>query len=272
MASLAAMRALGVQHRQPTPTHVMIQAPDMRGSESVGRAPRHGQSGTAMRLFTGLLSAQSFDSQLVGDASLMKRPMERVAQPLRLTGADARTRKGTPPVDIVGAALCRGSNPGCRSQTPRSNRRTHAPASYARGPTTIIALAASRTPRASRRVALCGPATDGLRITLRPPRRHASQRSPCRGGFFPAAFFLVAGLLVSLERLLIENVGFPLTRTGFFPRSMGRADRGRERAGERSGAGRGFALTFASSVHPFPWRWCRSRLMNCPCSPRRGLC
>ena len=50
-----------------------------------------GNAGTAMRLFTGLLSRRA-DSQLIGDASLMKQPMERVAQPLRLMGADVRTR------------------------------------------------------------------------------------------------------------------------------------------------------------------------------------
>ena len=59
-----------------------------------------GNAGTAIRLFTGLLAAQAFSSRLIGDASLMKRPMERVAKPLREMGAEVRTHDGKPPVDI----------------------------------------------------------------------------------------------------------------------------------------------------------------------------
>src|SRR5271154_4272310 len=102
LASLAAMRALGVSIEQPDPTRVVIHGVGLRGLTDAGRALDMGNAGTAMRLFTGLLSAQSFNSQLIGDASLMKRPMERVAKPLREMGADVRTHDGTPPVDIGG--------------------------------------------------------------------------------------------------------------------------------------------------------------------------
>ncbi|HEY4969337.1 MAG TPA: 3-phosphoshikimate 1-carboxyvinyltransferase, partial [Steroidobacteraceae bacterium] len=91
LASLAAMRALGVAIEQPGATHVVIQGVGLRGLRAAGRALDMGNAGTAMRLFTGLLAAQDFDSQLIGDASLMKRPMERVAAPLRSMGADVRT-------------------------------------------------------------------------------------------------------------------------------------------------------------------------------------
>ncbi len=105
LASLAAMRALGVRIEQPGATRVLIHGVGMHGLKGAGHALDMGNAGTAMRLFTGLLSAQKFDSQLIGDASLMKRPMERVAKPLRAMGADVRTHNGTPPVDI-------GGNPG----------------------------------------------------------------------------------------------------------------------------------------------------------------
>ena len=61
-----------------------------------------GNSGTAMRLFCGLLAGQRFDSELIGDASLMRRPMERVAVPLRRMGAVIDTNSGCPPVRIAG--------------------------------------------------------------------------------------------------------------------------------------------------------------------------
>ena len=61
-----------------------------------------GNSGTSMRLLTGILAGQEFESTLVGDESLMRRPMERVAEPLRRMGADVRTREGRPPVIVSG--------------------------------------------------------------------------------------------------------------------------------------------------------------------------
>src|SRR5258708_36346071 len=108
LASLAAMRALGVHIEQPSPTDVVIRGAGLRGLQDARRTLDMGNAGTAMRLFTGLLSAQDFNSQLIGDASLMKRPMERVAKPLREMGADVRTHGGTPPVDIGGGRKLHG--------------------------------------------------------------------------------------------------------------------------------------------------------------------
>jgi 3-phosphoshikimate 1-carboxyvinyltransferase len=67
-----------------------------------------GNAGTAMRLMMGLLAPQRFDATLVGDASLMRRPMERVAQPLRAMGARIDTHEGRPPVVIHGTPELRG--------------------------------------------------------------------------------------------------------------------------------------------------------------------
>jgi 3-phosphoshikimate 1-carboxyvinyltransferase len=108
LATLAAMRALGVRIEQPSPTEVIVHGAGMHGLKAAGRPLDMGNAGTAMRLFTGLLSAQAFESRLVGDESLMKRPMERVAKPLREMGADVRTRDGTPPVDIGGPSKLHG--------------------------------------------------------------------------------------------------------------------------------------------------------------------
>ena len=63
-----------------------------------------------MRLLSGMLSAQQFDSVMTGDASLSKRPMERIAKPLREMGAQIQTtgERGTPPVSITGAQALKG--------------------------------------------------------------------------------------------------------------------------------------------------------------------
>jgi 3-phosphoshikimate 1-carboxyvinyltransferase len=227
MASLAAMRALGVHIEQPSPTHVLIHGAGMHGLKNAGRPLDMGNAGTAMRLFTGLLSAQGFDSQLIGDASLMKRPMERVAQPLRTMGAEVRTRSGTPPVDIVGGRALQGIEYRMPIASAQVKSAIMLAALYARGATTIIAPAVSRD-HSERMLESCGVrvVTDGLRITVRPPQRLANQKLTVPGDFSSAAFFMVAGLLgAASDGLLIENVGLNPTRTGLLDilRRMGAA-------------------------------------------------
>jgi 3-phosphoshikimate 1-carboxyvinyltransferase len=216
LASLAAMRALGVHIEQPSATRVLIHGVGMHGLKGADRPLDMGNAGTAMRLFTGLLSAQKFDSQLVGDASLMKRPMERVAKPLREMGADVRTRNGTPPVDI-------GANSGLRGidyQMPIASAQVKSAillaALYAAEPTTITAPGVSRD-HSERMLKSSGVRLDidGLRITLHPPRRLVSQKINVPGDFSSAAFFIVAGLLAAPpEGLVIQNVGLNPTRVG----------------------------------------------------------
>jgi 3-phosphoshikimate 1-carboxyvinyltransferase len=225
LASVAAMRALGVNIEQPSPTHVLIHGMGLRGLRDAGRALDMGNAGTAMRLFTGLLSAQAFNSQLIGDASLMKRPMERVAKPLREMGADVRTRNGTPPVDIGGGRRLQGIEYRMPVASAQVKSAVLLAALYADGATTVIAPNITRD-HSERMLESCGVHLDidGLRTTLHPPRRLTNQRFNVPGDFSSAAFFIVAGLLgASATGLLIQNVGLNPTRTGLLDilRSMG---------------------------------------------------
>jgi 3-phosphoshikimate 1-carboxyvinyltransferase len=225
LATLTAMRALGVHIEQPSSTEVTVHGVGLRGLQGAGRALDMGNAGTAMRLFTGLLSAQSFDSHLIGDASLMKRPMERVAKPLREMGADVRTRNGTPPVDIGGGRRLRGIDYRMPVASAQVKSAILLAALYADGPTTVIAPAVNRD-HSERMLASCGVRLEieGLRTTLHPPRALANQRLNVPGDFSSAAFFIVAGLLGAAgEGLLIRNVGLNPTRTGLLDilRSMG---------------------------------------------------
>ena len=108
LATLAALRALGVEIERPEPTHVIVHGAGARGLRGVSQPLDMGNAGTAMRLFMGLLAGQSFDSTLVGDGSLMKRPMERAAGPLRQMGAVIETLNGRPPVVIRGGQRLHG--------------------------------------------------------------------------------------------------------------------------------------------------------------------
>jgi 3-phosphoshikimate 1-carboxyvinyltransferase len=216
MASLRAMRSLGVRIEQRSTTEVLIHGVGMHGLKSAGQALDMGNAGTAMRLFTGLLSAQQFDSQLVGDATLMQRPMERVARPLREMGADVRTHNGTAPVDIGGGHRLRGIDYHMPIASAQVKSAILLASLYADAATTITAPAVSRD-HSERMLKSCGAriSTDGLRTTLHPADRLHSQKLTVPGDFSSAAFFMVAGLLgAPPEGLFIRNVGLNPTRTG----------------------------------------------------------
>jgi 3-phosphoshikimate 1-carboxyvinyltransferase len=225
LATLSAMRALGVRIEQSGDTRVLIHGVGLHGLRNAGRALDMGNAGTAMRLFAGLLAAQKFDSRLVGDASLMQRPMERVARPLREMGADVRTSNGTPPLDIGGGRRLHGIEYRMPMSSAQVKSAILLAALYADSATSISAPAISRD-HSERMLRACGVRldTDGLRVALHPPQRLLNQKLTVPGDFSSAAFFIVAGCLAApQEGLLISGVGMNPTRTGLLDilRSMG---------------------------------------------------
>lgn len=109
LATLRAFRALGVQIDGPQEGSVTIHGVGMRGLKQPAGAIDLGNSGTSMRLLTGLFGAQAFDCTLTGDKSLSTRPMRRVTDPLQQMGADiSTTGQGTPPVKIKGGQRLHG--------------------------------------------------------------------------------------------------------------------------------------------------------------------
>src|SRR6266702_5014588 len=114
MHTVNAMRALGIKIEQPQPDTLIVH-----GKKRVLTSPKKeidcGNSGTTMRLFAGLLAGQTFESRLVGDASLSRRPMDREIAPLQRMGANitAEGPEETPPLRIHG-----GSLRGIRYQMP----------------------------------------------------------------------------------------------------------------------------------------------------------
>jgi 3-phosphoshikimate 1-carboxyvinyltransferase len=225
LASLKAMRALGVHIERPEPARVRVRGVGLHGLKAAARALDMGNAGTAMRLFAGLLAAQSFASTLIGDESLMQRPMERVARPLREMGADVRTRDGKPPLEIGGGRRLHGIDYRMPVASAQVKSALLLAGLYADGPTTVSSPAACRD-HSERMLASAGVRIDtsGLVTTLHPPARLASQSLEVPGDFSSAAFFIVAGLLgAAPEGMLLENVGVNPTRTGLLDilRSMG---------------------------------------------------
>ena len=216
LASMRAMRALGVEVLQRSPTDVEIRGRGMRGLKGAGRALDMGNAGTAIRLFTGLLAPQEFDSHLVGDQSLMKRPMERVAKPLRAMGADVQTSGGTPPVHIRGGHPLQGLTYEMPVASAQVKSAILLAGLYANGATTVVSPALSRD-HSERMLESFGVrvTTQGLTVRLEPPQRLEGQRISVPGDFSSAAFFIVAALLGARgDGLLIRNVGLNPTRTG----------------------------------------------------------
>jgi 3-phosphoshikimate 1-carboxyvinyltransferase len=216
LASMRAMRALGVEVLQRSPTDVEIRGRGMRGLKGAGQALDMGNAGTAIRLFTGLLAAQEFDSHLVGDQSLMKRPMERVAKPLRAMGADVQTSGGTPPVHIRGGHPLQGLTYEMPVASAQVKSAILLAGLYANGATTVVSPAVSRD-HSERMLESFGVrvTTQGLTVRLEPPQRLEGQRISVPGDFSSAAFFIVAALLGARgDGLLIRNVGLNPTRTG----------------------------------------------------------
>src|SRR6202171_4135461 len=167
LATLNAMRALGVSIECLNATHVIIHGSGLRGLKGAQHALDMGNAGTAMRLFTGLLAAQEFSSTLIGDASLMKRPMERVAKPLREMGADVRTHHGTPPVDIRGARRLHGIDYHMPIASAQVKSAILLASLYGDGATSVTAPGVSRD-HSERMLKSCGVRvlSDGLRTTL----------------------------------------------------------------------------------------------------------
>jgi len=101
LATLEAFRQMGVQIDR-TGSNVTIYGVGKNGLESPSKPLDLGNSGTSIRLMSGLLSAQDFNSQLCGDESLSKRPMDRVIEPLSMMGALIDSYESKPPLSIIG--------------------------------------------------------------------------------------------------------------------------------------------------------------------------
>ena len=179
------------------------------------RGPLHcGNSGTTMRLLTGLLSAQDFDSELTGDDSLLRRPMERVAQPLRAMGASISLSDGRAPIRI------RGNGP----LSPISHTLT-VPFAQVKSAIILGALTASgqsviHEPSPSRdhterMLNLTIGIESGIRtIVVTPLDKVDASNITIPGDFSSAAFFIVGASIVPESDLLILGVGVNPTRTG----------------------------------------------------------
>ncbi len=215
MATVGAMRSLGVAIEVADETTLIVHG--MRG---VFTAPTGeidcGNSGTTMRLMAGILAGQPFRSRLVGDASLSKRPMRRVIEPLTKMGAKitAEGKDGRPPLVIEGGKLkpLQYVSPVASAQVKSAVLLA---GMFAKGKTSVTEPTQSRdhTERMLEYF-LVRPQKQGLTVSVFGGQTPESREFRVPGDISSAAFWLVAAAAQPRSRLLVKNVGLNETRTG----------------------------------------------------------
>ncbi|MDR2442055.1 MAG: 3-phosphoshikimate 1-carboxyvinyltransferase [Deltaproteobacteria bacterium] len=174
-----------------------------------------GNSGTTMRLLTGILAGLSGSFRLDGDRQLRARPMQRVADPLIQMGAKVETDNGRPPVTIFGSKL---SGVTCRINDASAQLKSAVLLAglSASSPTTIVLSSSSRD-HTERLIRYWGGrlASDGLTLTVQPGLLKLPRRFLTPGDPSSAAFFLVAASIISGSRVTAKNLLLSHGRTGF---------------------------------------------------------
>jgi 3-phosphoshikimate 1-carboxyvinyltransferase len=215
LATLRALERLGVGMRRTGAGRVEVDGVGLTGLRASSAPLDLGNAGTAMRLLMGLLAPQAFDSVLVGDDSLMRRPMERAAQPLREMGARIETDAGRPPVRITGGARLRGRRVSTGVASAQVKSALLLAGLYADGPTTVVEPAVTRDHTERMLQAFgCEVTSRNGSATLTPPAKLDGIDIAVPGDFSSAAFFIVAGCIAGHAPLTIVGVGVNPTRTG----------------------------------------------------------
>jgi 3-phosphoshikimate 1-carboxyvinyltransferase len=215
LATLAAMEAMGVGVTRHSPTDVSIDGVGMAGLADPGRDLDLGNSGTAMRLITGLLVGQAFDSTLVGDASLSSRPMQRVITPLEQMGARIVSRGGRPPLRIQGGRSLSGIHYDLPMASAQVKSAVLIAGLFADGTTSVFEPSVTRdhTERMLRTMGV-DVDSDGSHIAVLGGQRLQPARIDVPADLSSATFIILAALLARDADIRIDNVGINPTRTG----------------------------------------------------------
>jgi 3-phosphoshikimate 1-carboxyvinyltransferase len=175
-----------------------------------------GNSGTALRLLTGIMAGQSFDATLVGDASLSTRPMRRITRPLEQMGADIVTKAGgTPPLAITGKKALRGIHYDLPVASAQVKSAILLAGLYADGETSVTEPAVTRdhTERMLRGFGY-KVVTEGSTMSLQGGGELTACTIDVPADISSAAFFMVGASIAEGSDLTLEHVGVNPTRTG----------------------------------------------------------
>ncbi len=217
LATLQAFRDMGVTIEQNGDGGVTIHGVGKHGLKAP-QAPLYlGNSGTSMRLLSGLLAGQAFNSVLTGDESLSKRPMKRVTEPLAQMGADIKTtEKGTAPLEITGRA---GQLTGIDYVMPMASAQVKSclllAGMYAQGETKVTEPAPTRDHTERMLTGFGYPVSvDKNQASINANGKLTAMTIDVPSDISSAAFFLVGASIAPNSDVLLKHVGINPTRTG----------------------------------------------------------
>lgn len=215
LSTIDCFRKLGIRIESDG-DHVTVEGKGLHGLSAPETDLNVGNSGTTMRLMSGILSGQSFDSVLDGDASIRRRPMGRVIRPLTMMGAEISGAEGkeTAPLQIKGKSL-----KGIHYDSPIASAQVKSAVLlaglYADGATSVTEPALSRD-HTERMLRAFGAdiSANGTTAVIIPEPHLIGRRITVPGDISSAAYFIAAALITDSSELLLKNVGINPTRDG----------------------------------------------------------
>lgn len=214
--TLRAFQAMGVKIEGPNDGKVTIEGVGMSGLKKPEHALDVGNSGTSMRLLAGLLAGQKFDVELTGDASLSKRPMKRVTDPLSEMGAKVDAAEGgKPPLKIKGSQTLNGFH----YQMPMASAQVKSccllAGMYAQGKTCVTEPAVTRDHTERMLQAFgCDVEINDSTACIEGPAKLIAADIDVPSDISSAAFFMVGASIADDSDIVLEHVGINPTRTG----------------------------------------------------------
>ncbi|MBI5076383.1 MAG: 3-phosphoshikimate 1-carboxyvinyltransferase [Nitrospirae bacterium] len=224
-STMHAFRALGIEIDDQGHT-LIIHGKGLHGLTEPVDIIDCGNSGTTIRLLSGVLAANPFFSVVTGDSSLRSRPMARIIKPLGLMGAHIAGRDDN---RYAPFAIRGGSLKAISYDMPMSSAQVKSAillaGLYAGGGSTVITEPSKSRDHTERMLPAFGAdlRTDGLNVSIHSGKELYAQEIDVPGDFSSAAFFMVAALLIPGAEVMLRNVGINPTRTGLIDvlRSMG---------------------------------------------------
>ena len=225
LSTMQVFRDLGVEIEDKDGV-VTIQGVGMGGLKAPQKALDMGNSGTSIRLISGVLAGTDFEVEMFGDDSLSKRPMDRVTLPLKKMGVtiSGQTVRDLPPLQLKGTKNLRPIQYELPVASAQVKSALIFAALQAQGQSVIIEKECTRNHTEDMLRQFGGElSVDGKKITVQGPQKLSGQMVVVPGDISSAAFWLVAGLIVPNSRVVLKNVGINETRTGIIDviRAMG---------------------------------------------------
>ncbi len=216
LATLQAFRDMGVQIDGPNEGRVTIQGVGLHGLKQPVKALDLGNSGTSMRLLSGLMSGQSFDVEMIGDASLSTRPMKRVTVPLAQMGAEVGTTEaGTPPLKVKGGVKLHGINYDMPVASAQVKSCILLAGLYADSPTCVTEPAPTRDHTERMLKGFGYPVkVDGATACVEPGGKLAATTIDVPADISSATFFMVGAAISEGSDITLQHVGINPTRIG----------------------------------------------------------